>query len=170
MKLFTLKSTTIIFAILFAFAAGCSEVTSVDVPEEEDETETVEPELTEGTLNMNNNGAQSYTITSISGSGISAETGTANPSVTLEAGGRYTFINDAGGSNHPLDFRDGGGTKLFGQSNATGSMTNDPDINVEKNGNSVTFTLTEELQEKLNDYICSFHPGMKGAFEFSAAE
>lgn len=167
MKIFTSNTILFIVAILFVFAAGCSEVTSTEIIEEDEEPET---EMTEGALAMNSNGAQSYTVTSISGDGISSETGTANPTITLQAGGRYTFVNDAGGSNHPLDFRNGSGVKLFGQSNATGSMSDDPDIDVEKSGNNVTFTLTEGLQEELSDYICSFHPGMNGSFEFSAEE
>lgn len=115
-----------------------------------------------GTAVLENNGAQSYSVARIDGEGISSETGTANPSITLTVGGRYTFVNQAGAGSHPLDFRNGDRQKLFGQSNSDGSLDNDNAVDVVKNGDSITFTLTESLAASLADYICSFHPGMNG--------
>lgn len=121
-----------------------------------------EPAQLEGTVILENNGAQSYTINTINGDGISAETGTSNPSIILTVGGRYTFVNQAGASSHPLDFRNGDREKLFGQSNPSGQLDNDSDVDVVKNGDSITFTLTSSLAATIADYVCSFHPGMRG--------
>ncbi len=121
-----------------------------------------ETESLSGTVVMESNGAQSYTVARIDGDGISTETGTENPSISLTVGGRYTFVNQAGAGSHPLDFRNGDREKLFGQSNTAGSLDNDNDVDVVENGDAITFTLTESLAASLVDYICSFHPGMNG--------
>lgn len=151
-----LSYITTIILILFIFIS----CTSTNTGSMDDEMEEVE-QLT-GTVILENNGAQSYTVASIDGDGISAETGSANPTITLTVGGRYTFVNQAGASSHPLDFRNGDRQKLFGQSNPAGQLDNDTDVDVVENGDSITFTLTESLAEALTQYICSFHPGMNG--------
>lgn len=130
--------------------------TSVEMNQEQPESQI------EGTVTLDNNGAQSYTISSIEGDGIQAETDTPNTAIELEIGGRYTFINNAGASSHPLDFRNADRDKLFGQSNSSGSFDDDNDVNVSQIGDAISFTLTEELAEQLFDYICSFHPPMNG--------
>tara|TARA_R100001143_G_scaffold63593_1_gene73106 strand:- start:18251 stop:18739 length:489 start_codon:yes stop_codon:yes gene_type:complete len=149
------KLSTLIAIILTLFMFISCTSTNTGAMDDEDE-------LLSGTVVLENNGAQSYTVSRIDGDGISAETGTANPSITLTAGGRYTFVNQAGASSHPLDFRNGDREKLFGQSNAAGQFDSDSDVNVVENGDSITFTLTESLAASLADYICSFHPGMNG--------
>ena len=141
---------------LFIFISCTSDTTSAM----DDDME--EPVQLRGTIVLENNGAQSYTVASIDGDGISAETGTANPVITLIVGGRYTFVNQAGASNHPLDFRNGDREKLFGQSNSSGQLDNDGDVDIVESGDSITFTLTPSLAASIEDYICSFHPGMRG--------
>lgn len=110
-----------------------------------------------------NNGASAYVISSIDGEGISAETGTENPDITIEAGFRYTFDNAAGASSHPLEFRDSEGNVVLGQRGDGGSFADDPDVNAVLEGNRITFTLTTELAALMVDYVCSFHPGMNGS-------
>jgi len=61
-----------------------------------------------------------------------------------------------------LDFRNGNRDKLFGQSNSKGIYAESEGINVVREGDSITFTLTEVLVNEIVDYICSFHPTMKG--------
>jgi len=61
-----------------------------------------------------------------------------------------------------LDFRNGNCDKLFGQSNSEGIYADNEEINVVKEGDSITFTLTKVLVNEIVDYICSFHPTMKG--------
>lgn len=155
------KYLTLILVIPLLLLAGCSENTmSVD----DDEPDIDEPGLTEAIITMNNSGAQSYLVTDLEGEGASAEQNVNNPDIELTVGGRYTFINNGGAGSHPLDFRNSDREKLFGQSNASGSFDNDSNVSVEKDGNSITFTLTEGLAAELADYVCSFHPGMNGVF------
>jgi len=155
-----MKSSTIAIFITTAFllfvVSGCSN--SSTSPESEPDV------INEATITLNNSGASAYVAVSVEGSGVSATINADNPEISLTAGGRYTFINNGGASSHPLDFRDGSGNKLFGQSRDDGALENSSDINVVKNNNSITFTLTDDLASRLSDYICFFHPGMNGTF------
>lgn len=129
---------------------------STSVSDSEDETDV------DSIISYSNSGAQAYLVTEINGSSASAELDSANPGVTLRKGDRYTFINNAGASSHPLDFRNADGDKLLGQSNNSGIFDADESVNIVRNGDSITFTLTDGLAEELVEYICAFHPGMKG--------
>lgn len=120
--------------------------------------------MSEAVITLDNSGASAYVAVSVEGEGASSGLNTENPNISLTKGGRYTFINNGGASSHPLDFRDRDGNKLFGQSRNDGSMENDQDIDVVESGNSITFTLTDDLADSLSDYICFFHPGMNGSF------
>lgn len=117
----------------------------------------------EGTIVLNNSGSNAYIVTDIKGEGVSSELNESNSEITLTLGGRYTFENESGASNHPLDFRDSEGAKLLGQSNEEGSFSEDSGANIQRNGNAITFTLTESLAKEIVDYICSFHPTMNGS-------
>ena len=121
------------------------------------------------TITLDNSGASAYIAVSVEGNGASAGINTENPEISLTSGGRYTFINNGGASSHPLNFRDSSGNKLFGQSRDEGALENNSDINVVKNGNSISFTLTDGLAGRLSDYICSFHPGMNGSLQIIEA-
>lgn len=117
----------------------------------------------EGTIVLNNSGSNAYIVTDIKGEGASSELNESNSEITLTLGGRYTFKNESGASNHPLDFRNSRGDKLLGQSNDEGSFSEDNAVNIQREGDSITFTLTESLAEEIVDYICSFHPTMNGS-------
>lgn len=130
--------------------------TSTDMDEQEDEPQT------EAAITLNNSGSNAYLVTNIEGNGANSEMDSPNAAITLEIGGRYTFVNEAGASSHPLDFRNSDSDKLLGQSNSSGSFDDNSEVNVTRSGDMITFTLTEGLSEELNDYICSFHPPMNG--------
>lgn len=150
--MYSLRSISIV--TIFAFSLlNCSNSTS-------NETDS---EPAEGIVTLGNNGASSYTVQNIEGEGIRADEGAENGAIELEAGGRYSFNNMAGASNHPLDFRDASGEKLLGQSNRSGRFDSDEDVNVVREGNRITFTLTQLLAGEIAEYICSFHPDMNGS-------
>lgn len=159
-----MKNITVIISVIVAallFITSCSE--SSTSPNSETEV------TSEATVTLNNSGASAYIAVSVEGDGASASLNTENPEISLTSGGRYTFINNGGASSHPLDFRDSNGNKLFGQSRDEGSLENNSDINVVKNDNSITFTLTDDLANRLSDYICFFHPGMNGSLRITEA-
>lgn len=149
---------SILLALLtIIFVISVSSCTTNSTSVEDGETDL------ESTITYNNSGAQAYLVTAIEGDGASAELNSENPEVTLTIGGRSTFINNGGASSHPLDFRNAVGDKLLGQGDSLGLFDSDEDVNVVRNGDSITFTLTAELADELADYICAFHPGMNGS-------
>lgn len=150
--------TLSIIALLFA---GCSS-SATDANDEQELQE-----LPEAVILLDNNGAQSYTIINTEGEGAMAELNTENPTITLVSGGRYTFINESGASAHPLDFRNSDRQKLFGQGRMSGNFNDADEIDLVMEGDLITFTLTEELAAELADYVCSFHPSMRGNIEIA---
>lgn len=150
-------------SILFLISIYSCTNNSTSTNSDNDELDT---EL-ESTIRYENSGAQAYLVTNIDGEGAFAELDSANPELILTVGGRYTFINGAGASSHPLDFRNEDGDKLIGQSNNSGLFDSNDEVNLVRDGDSISFTLTEELADELADYICAFHPGMNGAITVS---
>jgi len=154
----TIKYLLPLLAIFFIFAACSNNTTSVEEPDDNPDPET--PSVT--IITLDNMGASAYVFISIEGEGADASLDEENADIELTIGDRFTFNNDAGASNHPLDFRNSDRDKLFGQSNASGLFDDDDNVDLIKDGNSISFTLTEGLASVLNDYVCSFHPGMNG--------
>ncbi|CAN5255953.1 hypothetical protein BH23BAC3_BH23BAC3_12810 [soil metagenome] len=144
----------IVFTLTLLSCSNNSTSTDMEQPEDEPQTE--------AGITLENSGANSYLVTNITGDGADSELDSPNATITLEVGGRYTFVNDAGASSHPLDFRNSDRVKLLGQSNSSGSFDDNSEVNVIRNGDMISFTLTEGLSEELFDYICSFHPPMNG--------
>ncbi|MCC5912987.1 MAG: hypothetical protein JJU46_01320 [Balneolaceae bacterium] len=139
---------------------NCSNSTDSGMDNIEDDDAPIE---VSGVLTLENNGASAYVAVSLTGSGISAELETENPEINLEIGRRVTIINDAGASLHPLVLRNSDSETLLGQRSDRGSFSEDDGVDAIFEGNSITFTVTEQLAAELNDYICSFHPGMNGS-------
>jgi len=113
-------------------------------------------------IQIDNMGSTAYVILGIDGEGASANLNEENADLTLRVGDRFRFENVAGASNHPLNFRNSDRDKLLGQSNNDGLFDDDADVDVQSDGNNISFTLTSDLAAALNDYVCSFHPGMTG--------
>jgi len=151
-----IPSSLLIIVFTFTLLSCTNNSTSTDMEQPGDDPQT------EASITLENSGANSYLVTNITGDGADSALDSPNETITLEVGGRYTFINDAGASSHPLDFRNSDGVKLLGQSNSSGSFDDNSDVNVTRDGDRITFTLTEGLSEELFDYICSFHPPMNG--------
>jgi|AntRauTorcE11897_2_1112592.scaffolds.fasta_scaffold01825_3 plastocyanin len=152
----------ILFGLLFislslTSAACTSNSTQVDMP---DENSPSNQEVT--TIEIDNIGSNAYVILGIDGEGASANLNEENTELNLRIGDRFQFENVAGASNHPLNFRNSNRDKLLGQSNGDGLYDDDADVDVQFDGNNISFTLTSGLAAELNGYICSFHPGMNG--------
>lgn len=157
MKLSHFFAITILLASLL-FTACTNNSTEAELPDDPDVT----------TIQIDNMGATAYVVLGIDGEGATTSIDEQNADIALKIGDRFRFNNVAGASNHPLDFRNSDRDKLFGQSNAGGIFDDDSDVNVQTEGNIISFTLTESLAAELNGYVCSFHPGMNG--EIKVAE
>ncbi|MXR50809.1 hypothetical protein GRX03_04210 [Halovenus sp. WSH3] len=110
---------------------------------------------------LNNISASAWEVTSVEGDDEFAEMGVENPELTLRVGTRYTIQND-GWSSHPLEFRDADGDALLSQS-TDGSFEGDSETDWVDDGTSVSFTVTSELADELDSYICTVHGQMNGS-------
>lgn len=110
----------------------------------------------DATIRIDNIGAGAWEVTTVTGEGIDAATGVDNPELTFTATGtRYRFENN-GHPNHPLEFRDESGTVLLSQS-VSGSFDSDGAVDWTDDGDTVTFTLTDELASQMAEYRCTVH-------------
>jgi hypothetical protein len=111
---------------------------------------------------MNNVGASAWEVSSTNEEYVETSGGD-NPTITLETGVRYTISNE-GWNIHPLAFRDESGSILLSQS-SEGEFENDDDVNWIDSGDTLSFTLTDELANRINSYICTVHSSMVGQIE-----
>lgn len=116
-----------------------------------------EPEP-DATLTVDNVSANAWEVTSVDGSGVTAETGVENPELSLRVGNRYAVRND-GGQYHPLAFRDANGNPLLSQS-SQGSVEADDDVRWTDEDGVVSFTLTPDLAAAMAEYVCTLHSSM----------
>lgn len=118
------------------------------------------------TITVTNRGSSAWVVTGVEGASGVAETGTANPSLTLRSGVRYRIVVEADRSTHPFELvsTNGSDTVLLSQSaNTTGSYEEDADVDFQEGSRGITFTMTSELLDELDAYRCGRHPGgMRG--------
>lgn len=113
------------------------------------------------TVTLENEGSIAWTI--VSADETVGPTDSSNPTLTLTPGTRYQFEN-GGWSFHPLAFRDAEDTPLLSQ-DEQGSFEDDDAVDWVDNGETLAFTLTDDLAAELDDYVCTVHPTMEGAVE-----
>lgn len=156
-----LKTLFSVLILTFIMASCTNKTTSVDPSD--DSTDPDPDDVT--TIRIDNMGATAYVFIGIDGDGATTDLDTQNADIELKIGERFVFRNEAGASNHPLDFRNSDREKLLGQSNSSGLFDDNEQVGLEKDGNTISFTLTPDLASLLDDYICSFHPGMNGSVQ-----
>ena len=116
----------------------------------------------QSTFTMNNVGASAWEVSSTNEEYVETSGGD-NPTITLETGVRYTISNE-GWNIHPLAFRDESGSIILSQSSEE-EFENDDDVNWIDSGDTLSFTLTDELANRINSYICTVHSSMVGQIE-----
>lgn len=85
-----------------------------------------------------------------------------NPRLTLEVGVRYHFDNNGGGP-HPLGFQNADDEYLLRQeSDQSGSLEDNEEIDFLDGDNRVAFTFTQTLADSVDSYRCTAHPSMEG--------
>lgn len=119
------------------------------------------PDTFDASITLDNVGTSAWIVTAVTGSVDSFEPDAQNPSIQLELGKRYRFINN-GGTSHPLEFRNEAGAVLLSQDNQVGAFEDDSNVNFVVNGDRVTFTMTQSLFDVLASYHCSIHVAMRG--------
>lgn len=116
----------------------------------------------DATIVINNVGASAWIIEEVNGDGVSTQIDVENAQITLIEGGRYQIVN-LGAANHPFELRDAEGTALIAEA-GNGSLQNYTPANVvvDRDEDTITFTLTGNLAENVSTYNCQPHPDMIG--------
>jgi plastocyanin len=116
---------------------------------------------TEVTFTLDNVGSSAWVVEDDS-TGVAGDS--ENPDINLEQGKRYTISNNGYGTYgaHPLAFFDSSGNVLLSQG-SEGSFESDADVNWVDNGDTVSFTVTQELYNALSGYRCTIHGSMEGS-------
>ncbi|MFB6279230.1 MAG: hypothetical protein ABEK75_06965 [Salinibacter sp.] len=121
------------------------------------------------TITVDNKGNSAWEVTAVSGASDVAQTGTENPTFTLELGKRYRIENNGGRSAHPFAVENGNEEYLLRQEgDKAGSLEGNADINYAEDDNGVTFTYTQTLADAAAAYQCTFHSSMEGSVEASS--
>lgn len=106
-------------------------------------------------MTVDNDGAQAYFVSSITGNEQPTSLNTNNSTWSLTQGTRYelTIVNSGA---HPFQLRNANGDMLLSQ-NSDGSFESDSAVNFVDNGQQFYFTLTPELAAEIAQYFCGIH-------------
>jgi hypothetical protein len=117
------------------------------------------------TITVTNVGTSAWEVTDVQGANDVAETGTNNPTLTLEVGTRYRIDNNGGVGAHPfaLETDTNGDYLLRQESGQSGSLEGNADINYVEDGDGITFTYTQTLADQVAAYQCTAHGQMEGS-------
>jgi hypothetical protein len=129
------------------------------------ETATMTPLPVSGArLVIDNVGASAWVVTTDE-TGAVAPLDEENPTMTFEVGQRYAVLN-RGWDFHPFALRAGDDTPLLSQA-TTGEFESDDDVAWTDEGQALGFTMTQELADRVNYYICTVHSSMRGGVEIA---
>ena len=111
-------------------------------------------------MTVDNDGAQAYFVTSITGSEQPTSLNENNSTWTLTEGTRYelTIVNSG---VHPFQIRNSSNNKLLSQ-NSTGTFEDDSDVNFVDDGQKFNFTVTSTLAAEISTYFCGIHTSING--------
>jgi len=116
------------------------------------------------TIRLDNVAADAWKLVETDDKTVAA-VGAENPTLALTVGTRYRFVND-GGDDHPLEFRDGEYGRLLSQA-ISGEFEDEEavDWQADDEAHEYAFTLTEELADRMENYVCRFHTSMFGEID-----
>jgi plastocyanin len=113
-------------------------------------------------MTVGNTGASSYFVSNITGNEEVTTLNADNSSWELTVGTRYV-ITVTGASAHPFALRDSDNALLLTMNSATGTFESDADVDFEADDSTIRFTLTQELADQLDNYVCTLHASMTGS-------
>jgi hypothetical protein len=111
-------------------------------------------------VSLQNVGSEAWELVTAT-AGIGADTGTQNPTLKLETGARYAFVNLGWENGHPLAFFDAEGGVLLSQ-DGDGAFEDDPDVEWVDGRTEIAFTVTDSLAAELSGYRSTASEGMAG--------
>ena len=113
-------------------------------------------------MTVENDGASAYFVSDIQGDENVTTLNENNSTWTLTTGTRYV-LNVTGASSHPFALRNAAGDLLIAQNGASADFQNDADVDVQIDGNVISFTLTPDLANAVDNYVCTVHGSMSGS-------
>jgi transforming growth factor-beta-induced protein len=123
------------------------------------------PQLsTQNTVNLTvgNSGSSAYFVSEVSGNENVTTLNEDNSTWNLTVGTRYV-LNVTGATNHPFALRNAANEYLLSQDGSGGSFEADANVDLVIDGNTISFTLTQELADAVDNYVCTVHGAMTGA-------
>lgn len=117
-------------------------------------------------MTVDNSGASAYFVSEINGNEDVTALNEDNSTGELTVGTRYE-LTVTGASTHPFALRDGDNNILLSMNDVDGSFEGNTDVDFQTSGTSFNFTLTQELADELNNYVCTVHSGMTGSISIN---
>lgn len=137
-----------------------------DVVNDDDDNNDGDNSINIVAMTVDNSGASSYFVSSITGNEDVTALNEDNSAWELTVGIRYE-LTVTGASTHPFALRDGDNNILLSMNDVDGSFEGDSDVDFQTSGTSFNFTLTQELADELNNYVCTIHSGMTGSISIN---
>ncbi len=113
-------------------------------------------------MTVENSGASAYFVSEIVGNEQVTPLNENNSTWNLTIGTRYE-LNVTGASVHPFALRNAAGDLLITQNGASATFQGDANVNVVVDGNMISFTLTPDLANEVDNYVCTVHGSMSGS-------
>ncbi|MGJ3235144.1 cupredoxin domain-containing protein [Marivirga sp.] len=158
------KRVLLLLPILF-LAFSCQDDME-DVVDDGDDDNNDDNSINIVAMMVDNSGASAYFVSSISGNEDLTALNEDNSPWELTVGTRYE-LTVTGASTHPFALRDGDNNILLSMNDVDGSFESDSDVDFQTSGTSFNFTLTQELADELNNYVCTIHSGMTGSISIN---
>jgi plastocyanin len=117
-------------------------------------------------MTVGNSGASAYFVSSINGNEDVTPLNEDNSTWELTVGTRYQ-LTVTGASIHPFALRDADNNILLSMNNVDGTFEGDTDVDFQTSGTSFNFTLTQDLADELDNYVCTIHSGMTGSISIN---
>jgi len=113
-------------------------------------------------MTVDNSGVSAYFVSEINGNEEVTPLDEDNSAWELTVGTRYELtVTQA--NTHPFALRDSGNDILLSMNDVDGTFEGNSDVDFQSSGSSFSFTLTQELADELDNYVCTVHTGMTGS-------
>jgi len=153
-----LKNILLLFPFLI-LAFSCEDEVE-DMMDDDDNNDDGSINIVE--MTVGNSGASAYFVSQINGNEEVTTLNEDNSAWELTVGTRYE-ITVTSASAHPFALRDSENDILLSMNSVEGTFESDGDVNFQSDGTSFHFTLTQDLADELNNYVCTLHAGMTGS-------
>lgn len=152
---------SILFLLPFMiFGVSCEEDVDDVIEDDDDNDDDNSVNIVE--MTVGNDGATAYFVSEVIGNEDVTTLNENNSSWELTVGTRYEITVTAA-TAHPFALRDSDNAVLLSMNSTEGTFEADDNVNFETDGTTFNFTLTQELADQLDNYVCTIHSSMTGS-------